>query len=74
MECRGTVARKRVAAGSKSDREAVVLQTPKQDFILRIRGGNPFVDERLEALVGKRIKALGEISDRTFLMDDWSEE
>jgi len=74
MECSGTVTKKRVAVDSKSDREAVVLQTATQELILRIRGGNPFVDERLDALVGKKIRVQGELTNKTFLMDEWSEE
>jgi hypothetical protein len=74
MERSGAVIRKQVAAGSKSDRPAVLLQTPDNEYVLRIQGGNPFHDPRLEALVGKRIRARGEVHGYTFLMHDWTEE
>jgi hypothetical protein len=74
MERIGSVIRKQVAAGSKSERPAVLLQTPDGEYVLRIQGGNPFHDSRLEALVGKRIRAHGELHGYTFLMQDWTEE
>ena len=63
-----------MAAGSKSERPAVVLKTPDSEYVLRIIGGNAFHDERLEALVGKRIRADGELHGTTFLMRTWTDE
>jgi hypothetical protein len=74
VEFRGDVVRKAVAAGSKSERSAVVLRTDNGDFVLRIVGGNAFADERLDALVGTRIRAEGELNGTTLLMRSWSEE
>ena len=74
MECSGEVCRKQVAAGSKSERPAVVLKTQDSEYVLRIVGGNAFHDERLEALVGRRIRAEGELHGTTFLMRTWSDE
>ncbi len=74
MERSGQVIRKQVARGSKSERPAVMLQTPDGEYVLRIQGGNPFHDPRLEELVGKRIVAQGELHGYTFLMKDWTEE
>jgi hypothetical protein len=74
MEQSGQVIRKLFAAGSKSERQAVMLQTQDGDYVLRIQGGNPFHDPRLEALVGKRIHARGALQGYTFIMDEWSEE
>jgi hypothetical protein len=71
MEQNGNVVKKTVAAGSKSERPAVMLQTDDGDYVLRIQGGNAFHDPRLEELVGKRIRARGELHGYTFLMDDW---
>ena len=73
MERSGYVVRKTVAAGSKSERPAIVLQTDEGEYVLRILGGNPFDDRRLESLIGKRIRARGELHGYTFLMDDWAE-
>jgi hypothetical protein len=74
VEFRGDVVRKAVAAGSKSERSAVVLRTDNGDFVLRIVGGNAFADQRLDALVGTRIRAEGELNGTTLLMRSWSEE
>ena len=74
MERTGSVIRKQIAAGSKSERPAVLLQTENGEYVLRIQGGNPFQDTRLDALVGKRIRARGELHGYTFLMKDWAEE
>jgi hypothetical protein len=74
MECTGTVVRKPFAVGSKSERDAVMLHTAAGDYVLRILGGNPFADPRLDALVGKRIRAHGELHGYTFIMRDWAEE
>ena len=55
MQHTGQVIRKPFAAGSKSERPAVMLQTGDGEYVLRIQGGNPFHDPRLEELVGKQI-------------------
>ena len=43
-----------------------MLQTDGGDYVLRIQGGNPFHDPRLEQLVGKRIRARGGTRVRIF--------
>jgi hypothetical protein len=73
VERSGNVVRKQVAEGSKSERTAILLQTDEGEYVLRIQGGNPFHDQRLEQLVGKRIRARGQIHGYSFLMDDWVE-
>jgi hypothetical protein len=68
----GTVIRKLVAAGSKSEHDAVVLRTPDgTDFILRRSGGNAFRDEQLDNLVGSSITAEGNVVGRVFIMNSW---
>lgn len=69
----GTVSRANVAPGSKSDHVGVVLRTAKGDeYVLRRRGGNAFADEALERLVGATITGVGLVTDRSFIMDDFS--
>jgi hypothetical protein len=69
----GTVARARLAPGSKSDRVGVVLRTARGDeYILRRAGGNAFRDETLEKLVGATVTGTGLLTDQTFIMKDWS--
>ncbi|HKS28432.1 MAG TPA: hypothetical protein VJS44_11460 [Pyrinomonadaceae bacterium] len=74
MQLKGSVVKKLFAAGSKSEREAVVLVTNNGEYVLRRKGGNPFFDAELENLVGKRIRCEGDLTGYTFLMDNWTEE
>ena len=69
----GLVVRKRVGAGSKSDREAVVLQTGEAELVLRREGGNAFADPELDKLVGRRIRGTGRRAGYTFIMTDWED-
>ena len=55
----GLVVKKRFGAGSKSDREAVILETDDEDLVLRREGGNAFSDSKLDELVGHRIRGVG---------------
>jgi len=73
MTFHGTVVKKAFARGSKSEHDAVILRTEKQDLVLRRRGGNAFSDPVLSGLVGKQIQADGEIIGHTLLLDAWSE-
>lgn len=74
MQLNGCVTKKLFAAGTKSEREAVVLTTAEGEYVLRRKGGNPFFDEVLENLVGKRIRCEGDLTGYTFLMNRWTEE
>jgi hypothetical protein len=65
-ELTGLVVQKKIGAGSKSEHNAICLQTEKGDYILRRVGGNPFQDDALQQWVGKTITASGKISDYTF--------
>ena len=74
MKLSGLVIRKRFGKGSKSEHEAVYLQTDrsnKEEYVLRRRGANPFSDPVLEDLVGKRISATGTIKEYVFFVDEW---
>ena len=67
----GDIVRRLVGAGSKSEREAVVLDTPERSYLLRRREGNPFADPVLDQLVGQRLRLVGTALDTTFVIDDW---
>jgi hypothetical protein len=69
----GLVVKKRVGAGSKSDREAVVLQTGDAELVLRREGGNAFSDPELDKLVGRRIRGVGRRAGYTFIMKNWED-
>jgi len=74
MRYEGEVRRIAVAAGSKSEREAVVLDTGGRNYVLRIPGGNPFDMPQLNALVGKRIEAEGTIHGSSIFLHEWREK
>ena len=69
MHFEGTVVSQLTDAGSKSERQAVLLQTDHGLYVLRRKGGNPFHDPDLVKLVGKTIAAEGDLHAQTLLMD-----
>jgi hypothetical protein len=73
VERRGIVTQAVVSPGSKSERQAVVLDTDDQRYVLRRRGGNPFKDTVLDSLVGKRLRVVGDVHGSNFILTDWSE-
>lgn len=72
MDLNGIVSKKTVAAGSKSEREAVVIETSDGEFLLRRAGGNPFSDPELDALVGQELRCSGTLHGQYFIMTEWS--
>jgi hypothetical protein len=66
----GDVVRQLLGAGTKSERDAVVLRTADGTVALRRRGGNAFADPELDALVGRRVRVQGTATPTTFLADD----
>jgi hypothetical protein len=73
VERYGTVTQAEVSPGSKSERQAVVLDTGGQRYVLRRPGGNPFKDTVLDGLVGKRLRAVGDVHGSHFILTEWSE-
>ena len=73
MKTQGRVVSKPVAVGSKSEREAVVLETDAGEYVLRRAGGNPFHDPQLDQLIGKEIQATGTLHGYTLIMSQWKE-
>ena len=70
VELNGKVVKKKFAEGSKSEYDAVCLETESGSFVLRRKGGNPFNDPELQKLVGQKICAKGTISNYLFLAND----
>lgn len=66
----GKVIRKQFAAGSKSEHDAVFLDTGETSYKLKKAGGNPFYDASLEKLVGKKVSATGIINDYLFIVTE----
>jgi len=73
MRLTGLVVKKPFGAGSKSEREAIMLETEECLYVLRRQGANPFHDPELEKLVGKTIEVEGKITGYTVLISDWTE-
>lgn len=57
--------------GSKSEHDAVMLDTGSEIYRLRRSGGNPFRDPQLDALVGSTIECEGTLRDHTLIVDSW---
>ncbi|HVR39788.1 MAG TPA: hypothetical protein VMU84_11890 [Thermoanaerobaculia bacterium] len=74
MEWTGSVVRKLMLEGTKSEHEAIVLVSPEGEFLLRRLEGNAFGgDPELDGLVGKRIRAKGDLAGGyTLIMDEYA--
>jgi len=73
MELQGKVVLKKFAEGSKSEHDAVFLETGDQSYQLRRLGGNPFDDPELRSMVGKTVKAKGLLNDQLFIAHELNE-
>ena len=65
----GEVVRGPFGAGSKSERQAVWLETSRGRFVLRRKEGPSFGDGALERYVGKRVTCDGFIVDYVLLVE-----
>ena len=72
VELTGEVTKHLAAAGSKSERQAVFLETDQGNYVLRRQGGNPFSDATLNELVGKRIHCKGILTEHTLIISEWT--
>ena len=70
-EFSGQVVKGSFGTGSKSEHEAVYLETEKGRYVLRQQGGNPFYDPELEKLVGQTIRCRGFVTGYTLLVTDY---
>lgn len=71
IEISGEVTKRQTAKGSKSERQAIFLDTKDGTYVLRRQGGHPFVDKVLEALVGKTIHCEGILTEQTLIISKW---
>jgi len=68
----GRVKKQVIARGSRSEREAVVLETHDGGMlVLRRPGGNAFDDPDLDALVGKELTAEGRLLGRELFLSNF---
>ena len=65
----GTVVRGSFGKGSKSEREAIWLDTDGRRLVLRRKGGPAMDDRALEKYVGKRVKCDGFVVGYSLLAD-----
>ncbi|OGU59502.1 MAG: hypothetical protein A2X64_08290 [Ignavibacteria bacterium GWF2_33_9] len=63
---KGIVILQKFSEGSKSEHDAIYLDTGTTKFRLKRRGGNPFYDEFLHSLVGKTVVLKGKITSHFF--------
>jgi hypothetical protein len=67
MELKGKVVMKKFGKSSKSEHDAVYLETKKGNFVLRQVGSNAFENKELKKLLGKEVTATGTVKDYLFL-------
>lgn len=67
----GLVTRQKVASGSKSEREAIVLSTSDKDYILRMKGQPAFGDNTFEGVVNQNIVVEGTVHGTTLIVSSW---
>jgi hypothetical protein len=65
----GTVTRGPFARGTKSERDAIWLETGDRRLVLRRKSGPAFDDRALEKYVGKRVRCDGFIVGYTLLAE-----
>lgn len=62
----GKVVTKKFSEGSKSEHEALYLETDQGSYVLRQPGANPFQDNPYTSLEGKEVTATGTIDNYIF--------
>ena len=67
---RGVVIEKTYARGTKSQHEALYIQTTEHEYVLRRINANPFHDDWLHEFKGKEVTATGVLDKNTFLARD----
>jgi hypothetical protein len=66
MKLKGMVVKGTFGKGSKSEHNAVYLDTGEKKYRLKRKAGNPFYDETLHKLIGKEIEAEGNLTEYFF--------
>ena len=73
-ELKGKVVTKKFGKGTKSEHNAIYLESDQGSFVLRRIGGNPFSDPALKKWIGKQVKVIGIIDQHTFMAGEIVEE
>ena len=71
-EFTGRVVRGPFARGSKSERQAMFIETAAGRYVLRRQGGNAFRDPVIDRLEGKTIRCTGMLTDQTLIISAWT--
>jgi hypothetical protein len=74
VELTGKVILQIFGEGSKSEHDAVYIDTGREKYRLRRKGGNPFHDSALNELVGKRVRIKGNLTSHFFIITTIPEE
>ncbi|HWW40253.1 hypothetical protein [Pedobacter sp.] len=74
MKLTGKIILKPFATGSKSEHDAVYLETTTGDYLLQRKDDNPFECSDLESFAGKNVTVEGELTDYLFIANDVTEE
>jgi hypothetical protein len=69
----GKVTKKIFGKGSRSEHEAVFIDTDEGQYVLRRQGGTPFHDPELQKLDGKTIRCTGVLREYVLKISDWTE-
>lgn len=68
----GLLSIERIDVGSKSERDALVLHSGENEYVVRRSGENPFQASSLSHLAGHRVDAQGEVDRQYFFVNEWS--
>lgn len=70
IQLTGKVVTRKFSEGSKSEHDAMFIETEQGTYELRRLRGNPFFDPELQKLEGKKISANGTVNGTLFLATD----
>ncbi|MFM9911367.1 MAG: hypothetical protein ACKVOW_18655 [Chitinophagaceae bacterium] len=71
MKVEGEIYKKTVGKKSKTEYDALFIKTGRISYVLRQPGQSPFKNPELEKLIGKKIKAEGELVKDIFFITKW---
>ncbi|QIZ38744.1 hypothetical protein [Saccharopolyspora sp. ASAGF58] len=69
---RGLLSIKRINVGSKSEKDALILHSGGQDYVVRRPGEHSFQATSLDHLSGHLVEVQGEIDQQYFYVTDWT--
>lgn len=72
---KGKVEVKKFGSGTKSEHNAIYIRDnlTNEEYVLRLKGTNPFENNELKSFIGKEVKAKGILDDYLFLADKIAE-